>query len=38
LIPAEWNSASTQFIELKKGGAFSFPFEISTKSGAAKSK
>lgn len=38
LLPAEWNSASTQFIELKKGGPFAFPFEITTKSGTAKSK
>lgn len=38
LIPAEWNSASTQFIELKKQGPFAFPFEITTKSGAAKSR
>jgi hypothetical protein len=37
LIPPEWNSASTQFIEVKKGGSNVFPFEIATK-GGAKSK
>lgn len=37
LIPADWNTASTQFVEVKKSGSHHFPFEISTKSGA-KSK
>jgi hypothetical protein len=37
LIPPEWNSASAHFIDVKKGGSNSFPFEISTKAGA-KSK
>lgn len=37
LIPPEWNSASTQFIEVKKGGSNTFSFDIPTK-GGAKSK
>jgi hypothetical protein len=32
LIPKEWNSASTQFVEIKPTGPFTFPFEVSTKS------
>jgi len=36
LIPPEWNTASNQIVEVKKGGTNSFPFEISTKSGAKK--
>lgn len=38
LIPPDWNTASTQSIEVKKGGSAVFSFEVSTKSGAAKSK
>ena len=37
LIPPDWNSASTHFIEVKKGGGNTFPFEIATKAGS-KSK
>jgi hypothetical protein len=36
LIPPEWNINSKQTIEVKKGGANSFPFEIDTKSAAKK--
>ena len=36
LIPPEWNTASNQIVEVKKGGANSFPFEISTKTGTKK--
>ena len=37
LIPPEWNNASRHTIEVKKTGAQTFPFEIST-NGGAKSK
>ena len=36
LIPPEWNTASNQTVEVKKGGPNSFPFEISGKSAAKK--
>ncbi|HEY2412377.1 MAG TPA: hypothetical protein VGI40_09055 [Pirellulaceae bacterium] len=36
LIPPEWNTASKQIVEIKKGGVNSFPFEISSKSAAKK--
>jgi len=36
LIPPEWNTASNQIVEVKKGGANSFPFEISSKSASKK--
>jgi hypothetical protein len=36
LIPPEWNTASQQIVEVKKGGANSFPFEVATKSAAKK--
>ena len=36
LIPPDWNVASKQIVEVKKGGANSFPFEIATKSAAKK--
>lgn len=36
LIPADWNSASTQSIEVKKQGSGAFDFDVPTKKGAAK--
>jgi len=36
LVPPDWNTASKQIVEVKKGGANSFPFEISSKPGAKK--
>jgi hypothetical protein len=36
LIPPDWNLNSKQTIEVKKGGANSFPFDIATKSAAKK--
>ena len=38
MIPPEWNSASTQTIEVQPKGPFEFDFEISTKSTGAKAK
>jgi hypothetical protein len=32
LIPPQWNTASNQIVEVKKGGSNAFPFEISIKS------
>jgi len=37
MIPPDWNTSSKQFVEVKKTGSNTFPFEISTKAGA-KSK
>jgi len=36
LIPPEWNTASNQIVEVKKGGFNSFPFEVFTKSATKK--
>lgn len=36
LIPPEWNTASNQIVEVKKGGSNSFSFEVSSKSAAKK--
>ncbi len=36
LIPPDWNSASTQTIEVKKQGSSVFDFDVITKKGAAK--
>jgi hypothetical protein len=36
LIPADWNSASTQSVEVKKQGANVFDFDVPTKTGSAK--
>jgi hypothetical protein len=36
LIPSDWNSASTQTIEVKKQGANVFDFDVPTKKGPAK--
>lgn len=38
LIPPEWNSASTQTIEVQPKGPFVFEFDVSTKSTKAKAK
>jgi hypothetical protein len=38
LIPAEWNSASTHTIDVRKQGPFEFDFDISTKAVSQKSK
>ena len=38
LIPPEWNTASTQTIDVRKQGPFVFDFDIPTKKGSAKSK
>lgn len=38
MIPPEWNSASTQTIEVQPKGPFEFSFEIATKSAGAKAK
>ena len=31
MIPADWNTASEHYMEVKKQGPFVFPFEVSTK-------
>jgi hypothetical protein len=36
LMPPEWNTASNQIVEVKKGSANSFPFEIARKSSSKK--
>ncbi len=38
LIPPEWNTSSTQTIDVRKQGPFDFDFDISTKTGRSKSK
>ncbi len=38
LIPPDWNTASTQTIEVRKQGPFVFDFDVSTKAGSAKAK